>query len=66
LQTCPGSKVLLAGGVVQRSGPLLDMVVNTLSPSTSVAWSTQVQNRNTLAGGPPVDAVFAAVCARSQ
>lgn len=64
-QMCPISKVFLAGGVAQQSGPLLDMVVNTLSPGTSVTWSSQVLNRNTNAIST-IDAVLAAVCARSQ
>jgi hypothetical protein len=66
LQTCPGNKVLLAGGVTQTTGPLLDMVVNTLAPQGSVSWSTYVQNRNTAGASSQIGVVFSAVCARRQ
>jgi hypothetical protein len=66
LQGCPGSKVLLAGGVVRRSGPLLGLVVSTLRPNGPVAWATLIHNRDTIAGVAQIEAVFAAVCARRQ
>lgn len=66
LQTCPGSKVLLAGGVLQSSGPPLDMVVSTLGPQGPIAWSTEVKNRNTGGASSQIEVVFAAICARRQ
>lgn len=66
LQTCPGGKVLLSGGVLQRGGPPLDMVVNTLGPQGAIAWSTHVHNRNMAGASSQITVVFAAVCARRQ
>jgi hypothetical protein len=64
--SCPGGKVLLAGGVMQRDGPLLDMVVSSFAPMGVTSWVTHVQNRSTSGAMSQVGAVFSAVCARHQ
>lgn len=64
-QACPGDKVMLAAGLVQAGNNLLDLVSNHLAPAgSSLTWSAQVHNRNTVGGGGPVDVSTAAVCAR--
>jgi hypothetical protein len=66
--TCPTGKVLLAAGVSQRGGKLLDLSVPNLAPSGNGAasWMASIGNRNTINGNGPVHAHFAAVCARRQ
>jgi hypothetical protein len=64
--SCPGGKVLLSGGVMQRDGPLLDMVVSSFAPMGVTSWSTLVQNRSIRGAMSQVGAVFSAVCARRQ
>jgi hypothetical protein len=65
LQGCPGNKVLLAGGVVRRDGPLLGLVVSSLRPHGPLTWAILIHNRNTITMAT-LQVVFAAVCARPQ
>jgi hypothetical protein len=66
--TCPTGKALLAVGVSQRGGNPLDMSITTLAPPSNGAasWLASIGNRNTINGNGPVQARFAAVCARRQ
>lgn len=61
---CPGGKVVLTAGVVQRSSNWLDLVMNRLLIDGAGGARALLHNRNTINGRGSVQAVLAAVCAR--
>ena len=65
---CPADKVMLAAGVDQRGGNLLDMLVTQLRPSQNnpAQWDALIHNRNLPAASGNVEAVFSVVCVRRQ
>ena len=64
--SCPAGKVLLAAGVLQTSRNYLDIVANTMIPSSNGSASSHIHNRNTLGTGGNVDARVSVICARGQ
>jgi len=64
--SCPAGKVLLAAGVLQTSSNYIDIVANTMIPTSTGSASANIQNRITLGTGGNVTARVSARCALMQ
>ena len=64
--SCPPGKVLLAAGVLQSSSNYIDIVANTMIPTSNGSASANIHNRNIPGAGGNVNARVSVLCARKQ